>query len=141
MVKRIVISTLFMTFLSACSSSNSKPLLIGFSKDYTKIELNNVDKAGLWQLRQLGATDTVWKELVVVLQSPSESDTSIMEEPIRGKVFLTDSNVVFQPAAPFVKGRQYLVITHLNARFGNAGDVLAGKLATGLKPIQKLLTR
>ncbi len=141
MVKRIAFSTLYIVFLYGCSSSNSKPLLITFSADSTNIELNNVDKVGLWRLHELKSSDSLLNELVVVLQVPSETDTSLKEMPLDGDVVLTDSNVVFQPAMPFLKGRQYLVITHLNAKFGDVGDMLSGKLATHVKPIQKLLIR
>ncbi|AOM77581.1 hypothetical protein [Pedobacter steynii] len=109
--------------------------------DSTKIILQHIDQAGLLALKDIKEGDSVLNELVAVLQTPSERDSAIREEPVAGKMLLTDSNVVFVPAQPFVKGRDYLVITHLNIRFGSAKEVLKGKINYSMKPQQKLLTR
>lgn len=130
-----------LLLLTGCFSSNSKPLSICFSSDSTKIELNNVDRAGLWQLGSLESRDSLLKELVVVLQSPSEEDSLAIELPWSGQVMLTDSNVVFKPDRPFVKRRAYLVVTHLNANFAALNDVFRGKMSTRVQPLQKLLFR
>lgn len=144
MVKSSV--TLFCVFftaglLSGCSSANNKPLLIGFSADSTSIVLNHIDQTGLLQLQTLKNGGAALNNLVSVLQTPSERDSMFKELPIDGKVMVTDSNLVFIPSHPFVKGRDYLVITHLNAKFGNTKDLLGGELKNRVKPLQKLLTR
>lgn len=142
MVKKIVkLSALLPLFMSACSSTNSKPLFIGFSADSTAIVFSHITPAGLLQLKNTQPADSVFNHLIAVLQTPSEKDTSIKEMPIAGKVFVTDSNIVFKPAVPFVKGNDYLVITHLNSNFGNAEKIVSGKLSYLVKPIQKVLTR
>jgi hypothetical protein len=48
---------------------------------------------------------------------------------------------VFSPAKPFIKGREYLVITHMNAKFGDAEQIAKGQLSLGVKPVQKSLIR
>lgn len=143
MVKCIIKLTAGMCFVSilyACSSANNKPLLIGFSVDSTTIIFDQIDQAGLLQLKNASFGDSVLNDLVSVLQTPSETDTALKEMPVDGQVIVTDSNVVFKPVKPFVKGRDYLVITHLNARFGTTEKLLKGEL-NGVKPLQKLLAR
>jgi hypothetical protein len=125
----------------ACTSTNSKPLLIGFSADSSSIVIGNINEAGLLQLKNAPASDSVFNNLISVLQTPSEKDTAIMEMPIKGDVSIKGNEVVFIPENPFTKGRDYLVITYLNARFGNAEDIMKGELSYGVKPTQKLLTR
>jgi len=125
----------------ACTSTNSKPLLISFSADSTSIEFSNIDRPGLLQLKNTPAKDSVLNELIAVLQTPSETDTTIKEIPLAGTMSLTDSNIVFRPQKPFVKGNDYLVITYLNARFGTADQILKSQLNTTVKPTQVLLTR
>lgn len=125
----------------ACTSTNSKPLLIGFSADSSSIVFGNINEAGLLQLKNAPASDSVFNNLISVLQTPSEKDTAIMEMPIKGDISIKGNEVVFIPEKPFIKGRDYLVIVYLNARFGNAEDIMKGELSYGVKPTQKLLTR
>jgi hypothetical protein len=132
---------LFSLAFSGCSSSNSKPLSIAFSTDSSKIVISNIDKPGLLGLQQLKTQDSVLKELIAVLQTPSETDSAIREELIPGKYSVTDTGVVFSPAKPFIKGREYLVITHMNAKFGDAEQIAKGQLSLGVKPVQKSLIR
>ena len=131
----------FSIAFSRCSSSNSKPLSIAFASDSTKIVISNIDRPGLLGLQQLKPQDTVFRELIAVLQTPSEKDSTIREEPIPGNYSVSDTGVVFSPAQPFVKGREYLVITHMNAKFGDAEQVAKGQLSLGVKPVQKSLVR
>ena len=139
------IYSLFLTIVIigfySCSSSNSKPLSIEFSADSSAIVIASIDRPGLLRLQQLDAQDSVFKDLIAVLQTPSETDSSISEEPIAGNYMVSDSAVVFSPLQPFVKGREYLVITHINAKFGDAEQVAKGQLSLGVKPIQKSLIR
>ncbi|SHF60853.1 hypothetical protein [Pedobacter caeni] len=125
----------------ACSNANNKPLSIDFSLDSTKIVLSHIDETGFLSLKNSKEADSALNELVVVLQTPSEQDSAIREEPVPGKMLLTDSNIVFIPLHPFVKGRDYLVITHLNIRFGGMEEIVKGKVSYRMKPQQKMLTR
>lgn len=129
------------TLLFACSSTNNKPLLIGFSADSSAIVLTRIDLAGLRQLQASGSNDSTFKTLVSVLETPNEQDTAFQEKTLEGKFKITDTALVFIPIAPFVKGRDYLVITHLNTRFGDVKTLLKGDLKPGVQPQQKLLTR
>jgi len=139
------IYSLFLTIVIigfySCSSSNSKPLSIEFSADSSAIVIASIDRPGLLRLQQLDAQDSVFKDLIAILQTPSETDSSISEEPIAGNYKVSDSAVVFSPLQPFVKGREYLVITHINAKFGDAEQVAKGQLSLGVKPVQKSLIR
>lgn len=130
-----------MCLFFACSNANNKPLSIDFSSDSTKIIISHIDQTGLLELKNSNKEDSTLNELLSVLQTPSERDSAIREEPIAGKVVLTDSNIVFVPAEPFRKGRDYLVITHLNIRFGGVEEIVKGKINYSIKPQQKFLTR
>ncbi|MNJ97332.1 hypothetical protein D3C87_150750 [compost metagenome] len=132
----------FAFFLFACSSANNKPLLIDFSADSSAIAFDNIDRAGLLQLQnESSGTDSTLNGLVSVLQTPSDQDSTLKELPIEGRVVVTDTNLVFIPKMPFVKGRDYLVMTHLNARFGSVKEMLKNELKPGVRAQQQLLTR
>lgn len=126
----------------ACSPANNKPLLIDFSADSSAIVFDNIDRAGLLQLQnESSGTDSALNGLVSVLQTPSDQDSTLKELPIEGRVVVTDTNLVFIPKMPFVKGRDYLVMTHLNARFGSVKEMLKNELKPGVRAQQQLLTR
>lgn len=112
-----------------------------FSSDSSSVVISNIDKAGLLQLRNLALTDSAYSDLISVLQTPSEKDSAIREEIIKGKYLVSDTNIVFSPDAPFVKGRDYLIITHINGKFGDAESIAKGSLSTGVKPEEQLLRR
>jgi len=127
--------------LLACSSANNKPLLIGFSADSSAIVFNHIDQSGLLQMQTGQNADSLLHKLVSVLETPSENDSTLKESPVEGRFKLSGTNLVFIPARPFVRGRDYLVITHLNTRFGQLKDALNGGLNNRVKPVSKLLTR
>jgi hypothetical protein len=127
--------------LSACSLTNNKPVLIDFTADSTAITFNNIDPAGLLKLQSLDKGDSILHQLISVLETPSERDSTVKEQEITGDIMATDSNLVFIPAHPFIRGRDYLVVTHLNAEFGELKDLLSGDLANRIRPVQQLLTR
>lgn len=142
MVKNVArLSAVLLLLASACSSSNNKPLLIEFSADSSTVEFSNVQPAGLLQLKELSAADPSLYDLITVSQIPLENDTSLKEEVIDGTIAVTDSNVVFKPASPFIKGKTYLVITHLNADFGNMEKLLKNEMSPSVKAHQQLLHR
>lgn len=127
--------------LFACSSTNNKPLLIDFSADSSAIVFNNIDPGGLLQLKSLNKRDSILYQLISVLETASEKDPAIREQEIAGNIMATDSNLVFIPVQPFVKDRDYLIVTHLNVEFGQLKDLLNGDLVNRIRPIQKVLTR
>lgn len=121
--------------LISCSSANNKPVLIGFSSDSTSVEFRDVDPAGLLQVRNTPGIDTAYANVLSVM----ETDSSGTELPVPGKVQVTDSMIVFHPLMPFIRGRDYLVISYLNAKFGNSTMIFSGKLNHNVKPVQVVL--
>ena len=112
-VVRLSLGCAFAAVLISCSSTNSKPLLVNFSADSTLIEINNIDRAGLLQLKSLKQGDSSLNDLVSVLHTPSEHDSTIKEMPVVGVVLITDTNIVFRPDKPFLRGNDYFVVTCL----------------------------
>lgn len=138
---RLIVLSYVSLFFAGCADANNKPLSIAFSKDSSAIVFSNIDPRGLLELKSLKNRDSVLMELVSVLQTPSENDSLIREETIPGKIMLSDSGLVFSPIQPFVKGREYLVITHLNIQFAKPEEIIKGKLSYTIKPQQKVLNR
>lgn len=130
-----------IALILSCSSANNKPVLIGFSADSTAIVFSGIDHAGLLKVSDVIHADTAYQEIISVLQTPGEDDSTGMELPFPGKVNITDSTVVFTPLTPFVKGKSYLVVSYMNVKFGNTDMVLSQKLNSGMKPDQVFLTR
>lgn len=131
---------LFCLFIG-CSTANNKPVLISFSSDSNAVVISGISAAGLAQLKSSPAEDSLVYSLLSVLQTPSEQDTNVVERPVKGLISVRDSTVLFEPEKPFVKGRDYLVLTYLNSQFANAGAMLQGRMDYKLKPVQKVLTR
>ncbi|WP_316842973.1 hypothetical protein [Pedobacter gandavensis] len=139
-VRLILVGCASLSF-AGCSDANNKPLSIDFSADSSKIVFTHIDPRGLLELQGLKNRDSVLNDLISVLQTPSEKDSLIREEPIPGQMTLSDSSLVFSPLQPFVKGRTYLVITHLNIQFAKPEEIVKGKLSYSIKPQQKVLNR
>ena len=137
----VILFPLLATLILGCSLSNSKPLLIDFTNDSSQVKLTNIDEAGIWQLKNLQKSRDALDGLVAVLQMPSDQDTTLREQPVPGKLQFVGQTLIFQPDQPFLRGQEYLVITHLNTSFGHFGDILQGDLNTRVKPIQKVLRR
>lgn len=131
----------FLSLFLSCSDANNKPLSIAFSADSTKIIFSHIDQAGLQELRNKKNDDSLFNALVTVLQLSSEKDSTFKEQPVAGLLHVRDDQLVFTPEKSFVKGQDYLVITHLNIRFGTASRVLKGQLSYSMKPQQQVLTR
>lgn len=127
--------------LNACSSANNKPVSIGFSPDSTAILLKNIDPAGLYQLQGMGSMDSLPEALVRVLDTPADEDSTGIEQEVPGKIRLLKDGLEFKPLKPFAHGRQYLVTSYLNVRFGNLQSALKGTLSNRVKPTQQLLKR
>lgn len=127
--------------LVSCSSANNKPVLIWFSPDSTSVEFRGIDPAGLLQVRNTPDIDTAYANVISVVEMPLETDSAGTEMPVKGKVQVTDSTIVFHPSVPFIHGRDYLVISYLNAKFGNSAMIFSGKLNHSVKPRQVILKR
>lgn len=127
--------------LNACSAANNKPLSVGFSADSSKILVANIDDAGLHQLHAMGDLDSLRTPLLTVMDTPGDDDTTGREQQVPGKISLVEDVLEFSPDQPFKPGKQYLVITYLNVRFGNLQSALQGTLRNGVRPNQKLLRR
>ncbi|WP_449435614.1 hypothetical protein [Pedobacter steynii] len=100
---KILMAFCATTLVFSCTSTNSKPLLIEFSVDSSAIVFRNIDQAGLLQLKNAPAADSVFYDVLTVLQTPSEKDSLIKEMPVNGKITANDEGLVFVPEKPFVK--------------------------------------
>ena len=139
-IKFLLVSILFFTLFS-CNVKNSKPLLITFSKDSTQIVLKDISEAGLFQLKSHLDSDSAYQNLVVVLETPGDNDSTSMEMELKGKLSLNENQLVFTPELPFVKGKTYLVETIINAQFASGEDIIKDKVGKHIKPQQKTLLR
>lgn len=122
--------------LIGCNTANNRPLSVGFSADSNSIVFKQIDPAGLQLLRQDLPADSAFGTLVRVLEKDRKEDT---ERNIPGVFSVTDSSIVFTPDHAFSKGKDYLVVSYLNARFATAGMLLKGKMDHQLKPEEYLL--
>jgi hypothetical protein len=130
-----------MLIFHACSSANNKPISIGFSADSTAILIKNIDPAGLHQIRTMAGPDSLKDVLVTVMDTPGDDDSTSMEQRVPGHVHLVQEGLEFRPATPFKKGREYLVISYLNVKFGNILNAVDGTMHNAVKPNQQLLKR
>lgn len=139
-IKFLLVSILFFALYS-CNVKNSKPLQILFSKDSSQIVLQDISEAGLFQLKTHLNTDSAYQQLVVVLETPSDNDSTSMEIQLKGKLSLNENQLIFTPNLPFVKGKTYLVETIINTQFASGEDIIKGKVGNHIKPQQKTLIR
>ncbi len=125
----------------SCSTANNKPLSIGFSADSNKIVLTNINEVGLYQLKTHLATDSAFQQVVSVLQTPGENDSTSMEVEWPGKLSIVGANLLFTPEKPFEKSKVYLVETLLNTQFASGKDILKSNVDHKVKAQQVLLKR
>ncbi len=130
----------FCLFFS-CNQTKSKPLLIAFSSDSSKIIIKDIDEAGLYRLKSNINADSSYQQLVTVLQTPQDDDSTSMEIEWKGKLNIEGNELVFTPAFPFVKGKTYLIETIINSHFANGEDIISGKVGTHIKSQQQTLKR
>jgi hypothetical protein len=140
-VKIFIYLIVGITSFNACSPAKNKPVSIGFSPDSTAILLKNIDPAGLHQLQTIASRDSLPAALVTVLDTPTDKDSTSTEHVVSGKVRLLKDGLEFKPLVPFKRGRQYLVVSYLNVRFGNLQSALKGTMSNRVKPTQQLLKR
>ncbi|RZK60569.1 MAG: hypothetical protein EOO91_00840 [Pedobacter sp.] len=127
--------------LTACSSTNSKPLSIRFSADSSKIIISAINEAGLYQLKANIKIDSNYQKLVSVLQTPAEDDSTSMEIEWPGRLNVAGDSLIFTPTLPFEKKKEYLVETILNAQFASGKDIVKSKVGFKVKAQQQILKR
>ena len=132
---------IFCGFLLACNSSNDTTLRIDFSADSTKIVCSNIDPVGLLQLKKNLKTDTMYQNLLSVLQTPADNDSTSMEIEWPGKLSMQGDQLIFTPDTAFKKGKAYLVETMLNAQFASKKEILRSEVGHQIKLQQKILLR
>lgn len=130
-----------MACLMSCSSANNKPLSVRFSADSSAIIFSDIDPAGLGLIRNIPGVDTAHTDLITVLETPTDEDTAGMEHDVPGKLEVTDSTLVFRPSKSFISGKNYLVISYMNAKFASTEKIISGRLNHSVKPQQVILKR
>lgn len=128
-------------FLAACNGTTNNPFAIKFSADSSKIVISGIDEAALLQLQNHLSSDTSYQQLVSVLQTPMDDDSTSMEMEWPGKLSLKQKDLIFTPTQPFVKGKSYLVETIINAQFASAKDIVKSQIDHKVKSQQQLLKR
>ena len=141
MFKYIKLIVLLSSFLMACHTTNNKPLSIGFSADSNTVVISNINEASLFHLQEYIQTDSNAQNLVSVLQTPVDDDSTSMEMDWPGKLSIANHQLVFTPELPFVKGKAYLVETMISAEFASGKDIIKSKVGYQVKPQQQLLKR
>ncbi len=115
-----------------CSTSNNTPVAINFSADSSVIVVTGINPVGLLQLKNNSFTEEDSARWLLV---------SVNDSLVAGKVSISNDTLVFNPATPFTKGISYLVTTPLNTNFGDAENMLKGKINYRISPQQQLLQR
>lgn len=141
MFKYIKLIALLSLFLFACSPTNNKPVVIGFSTDSSAIVISAIDEASLLHLQNNLNTDSSYQNLVSVLQTPADDDSLSMEVDWPGQLSVVGKNLIFKPQSPFVKGKSYLVETMISAQFASAKDIAEAKVGYQVKAQQQVLKR
>ena len=142
MKNRFFYFLVFLTcFLIACKHSDNKPVAIKFSPDSSKILISGIHPAGFYQLKSKLNTDVDYQQLVTVLETPAEDDSTGYERAWSGRLSLMDDVLVFSPDTAFRRGKSYLIETWLNTSFADLEKVWSGRVNKGLRAQQVLLKR
>lgn len=136
-----IAALLYCLCLVACTTANYTPININFAADSNSIIISNIEKAGLFKLKANLQIDTTYQNLVSVLQTPAEDDSTSIEKVWPGRLSLQGDSLVFTPDTPFVKGKYYLVETMLNTKFATSREIVTADVGHALKPKQQLLKR
>ena len=140
-LNKILLVFILAVCLISCSPANNKPVMIKFSADSSAVIFSGTEPAGLLQLRNTPGIDTAFSDVISVVELPDENDSTGIERACSGVITVADSTIIFKPFKSFVKGKSYQVVSYLNARFGDAGMMLTGKLDHRLKPSHIILNR
>lgn len=124
----------------SCSDTNNKPI-IKFSADSSSIVIKNIEEVSLLQVKNTMQTNPDSSHLVNVLLSPGDEDSVQTEQEIAGKLVLAGDSLIFKPQTTFLKGKNYLVESYIDAQFGNKEKLLKGTLKYKLEPQQVILKR
>lgn len=138
---RFILVAISFWFLISCNETKNMPLVITFSSDSSQIVLKGINEAGLFQLKNNINTDSSYQQLVTVLQTPVEDDSTSMEIEWQGKLSLKSNELLFTPVQPFIKGKTYLVETIINSQFASGEDIIKDKIGARIKPQQQTLKR
>lgn len=141
MFKYIKLILLFTAFLMGCNTTNNKPVLIQFSADSNTVVISNINEASLFHLKGKIQTDSSYQNLVTVLQTPADDDSTSMEMEWPGKLSIANQQLIFTPQSPFAKGKTYMVETMISAEFASGRDIIESKVGYKVKPQQQLLKR
>lgn len=141
MFKSIKFSASILTgCLLACTTAKNKPVSIHFMADSSRIAISNIEEAGLYQIKSK-LNDTTYQNLVSVLQTPAEDDSTSMEMEWPGKLSIQGDSLIFTPEKPFEKGKDYLVQTIINVQFAGTKDIVKADVGHYVKPQQIILHR
>lgn len=142
MLKYKIIAIVVLGFLlTACTTTNSKPVSIKFSRDSSKILISNINATALLQIKNNINSYASYQNLVTVLQTPAQNDTISIEIDWPGKLNLANATLIFTPKIPFAKGKTYLVSTLINVQFLTTEKVLKSKMEPKVSAQQQILVR
>jgi hypothetical protein len=127
-----LIVVFFSCLFTGCSISNNKPVIIEFTADSSAICLKGINPVGLLELQHQVAQDAKAGDWVRVFAGGRE---------VPGTLRMVNKEIWFIPDTAFEKGKTYMVSTPLNATFGDADQVLKGKVRYHLQPQEVLLKR
>ncbi|RWU07574.1 hypothetical protein [Pedobacter chitinilyticus] len=139
MFSKITLIIACCLIFSSCFFKGDKSLDIRFSSDSTKIELNGIEEANLFQLRK-HLTDTVFAETLLSVEAVDQENQGA-DSLIKGNLEVVGNTLVFTPHQPFIKGTTYVVQTVLNSSFGKTKDILKSDLGHNPKLQEKSLER
>jgi len=137
----LVLLFIFEASLLSCSTANNKPLSVGFSSDSLSIVFSDIHAAGMHQLRNTPGIDSTFRDLISVVELPQENGTKGVERHVPGRLAFTDSTIVFHPSTAFVKGKTYMVMSYLNAKFSDPAMIFSGKMNHGVRSTRVVLKR
>jgi len=141
MFKYFFLFLLANCLLMACTSKDNTKLSIQFAADRSTIVISNIEAAALLQLKNNLPKDSLYQDVVTVLETPGDDDSVSIEKEWPGKLKMQENELVFTPDSPFVKGKSYLIESLLNVSFGNVKQLLKGEMKTTLNFQQKILKR
>lgn len=139
MFSKITLIIACCLIFSSCFFKGDKSLDIRFSSDSTKIELNGIEEANLFQLRKYLA-DTAFAETLLSVEAADQENQGA-DSLIKGNLKVVGNTLVFTPHQPFIKGTTYVVQTVLNSSFGKTKDILKSDLGHNPKLQEKSLER
>ena len=139
MFSKITLIIACCLIFSSCFFKGDKSLDIRFSSDSTKIELNGIEEANIFQLRK-HLTDTVFAETLLSVEAVDQENQGA-DSLIKGNLEVVGNTLVFTPHQPFIKGTTYVVQTVLNSSFGKTKDILKSDLGHNPKLQKKSLER